>query len=218
MKALTIEAFKELAKHHTIIDTRKIGQLKEGFIKGSISLSTITKLNTYIGLVSGFKSNTGIAPILLVCEEDENEELQNHAEKLGIKIEGKITGGFEAWKKAGEKIDMIIDVEPDELMMDIPFDENLVMMDIRSAIDFGNGHLKDAINLPLAEMADPLRLSAILDSDNLYIVGENDEDVFMAATILKSQDINNIRVVLGGWDAIQREKKATIVKEPRMLN
>jgi hypothetical protein len=31
-----------------------------------------------------------------------------------------LNGGFEAWKKAGEEIDLIIDIEPDELLMDIP--------------------------------------------------------------------------------------------------
>jgi hypothetical protein len=32
---------------------------------------------------------------------------------------------------AGETIDMIIDVEADELAMDIPFDPNIVIIDVR---------------------------------------------------------------------------------------
>jgi hydroxyacylglutathione hydrolase len=47
------------------------------------------------------------------------------------KIEGYFDGGFEAWQSAGETIDLIIDVEADELAMDIPFDQNLVIVDVR---------------------------------------------------------------------------------------
>jgi hypothetical protein len=78
--------------------------------------------------------------------------------------------------------------------------------------------LKDAVSLPLAQMQDPLRISAIEETDNLYLVGENNEETFLAATLLKKQDIHNLRVVLGGWEAIQSEKKAEIVKEPDVLN
>jgi hypothetical protein len=36
-------------------------------------------------------------------------------------------GGFPSWKKIGEPIDLIVGVEHDELAMDIPFDEKLVV-------------------------------------------------------------------------------------------
>jgi 3-mercaptopyruvate sulfurtransferase SseA len=38
---------------------------------------------------------------------------------------GYLEGGFEAWRDAGEEIDLIIDIEPDELAMDIPHDSKL---------------------------------------------------------------------------------------------
>ena len=50
---------------------------------------------------------------------------------------------------------MIIDVEADELMMDIPHDKNLVVVDVRRETEFADGHLKDAVNLPLNDMNDP---------------------------------------------------------------
>ena len=65
------------------------------------------------------------------------------------KVQGYLEGGYETWKKSGEEMDLIIDIEADELMMDIPFDKNLVVLDVRKAAEFAEGHLKDAINLPL---------------------------------------------------------------------
>lgn len=221
MTALSVEAFAQLVEQGLIvIDTRSTAALKQGFVKGSISLSSPALFRTYIGSFSGFSLETGFSPILLLG--DESTDLSSYKEWLpeggNERIKGFLDGGFNAWEQAGGEVDMIIDVEADELMMDIPFDENLVIMDIRPAVSFGNGHLKDAVSLPLAQINDPLRVSAIEENDNIYIVGENDGEVFLAATALKRQDIHNLRVVTGGWEAVRSEKKATIVKEPGMLN
>lgn len=221
MTALGIEAFGQLAEQGlTIIDTRSTELLKQGFVRGSISLCSPAIFGAQIGTVSGFSLSSGPNPVLLVGDADQHLEpfLQQLPDGSNNWIKGYLEGGFEAWEKAGREVDLIIDVEVDELIMDIPFDENLVIMDIRPAVNFGNGHLKDAVSLPLAQINDPLRISAIEENDNLYIVGENDDEAFFAATILKKQDIHNLRVVLGGWEAIQSEKKAQIVKDPGMLN
>jgi hypothetical protein len=57
------------------------------------------------------------------------------------KISGCLQGGFDNWKKQ-EKIDLIINVEPDELAMDIPFDVNLVVIDVRKPNEFAEGHIR----------------------------------------------------------------------------
>ena len=78
-------------------------------------------------------------------------------------------GGFEAWKKAGEKVDIIIEVEPDELLMDMQFDNNLVVLDVRKENEFAEGHLPGAMNIPLSEMIDPATMANIEDGHNLYV-------------------------------------------------
>lgn len=221
MTALGIEAFSQFAEQGlTIIDIRSTELLKQGFVKGSISLCSPVIFGAQIGTLSGFSLSSGFSPVLLVGDAGQDFEpfLQQLPNGSNNWIKGYLEGGFEAWEKAGGPVDLIIDVEVDELIMDIPFDDNLVIMDIRPAVNYGNGHLKDAVSLPLAQINDPLRISAIEENDNLYIVAENDDEAFLAATILKKQDIHNLRVVLGGWEAIQSEKKAQIVKEPGMLN
>ncbi|MFT4092895.1 MAG: rhodanese-like domain-containing protein [Niabella sp.] len=219
MKAFTAEAFGELAAQGAvIIDTRSIELVRQGFIKGSLAMGTYKKFKEYLRLFAGYTVDSGFTPVLLVLDELEKDTWIDQLQKSHDNIQGYLAGGFDAWQQAEGAIDMIIDVEPDELIMDIPFDENLVVIDIRPAITFGGGHLKDAVNLPLTDLVDTLRLSAIEDKDNLYLVGDSDEDSFLAATILKKQDIHNLRVVTGGWDAVQKEKKAEIVKEPGLLN
>ena len=64
---------------------------------------------------------------------------------------GYLKGGFEAWQKAKEPVDMIIEVEADELAMDLPFDPQLVVVDVRREPEFAEGHVKGAVNMPLKQ-------------------------------------------------------------------
>jgi rhodanese-related sulfurtransferase len=133
-------------------------------------------------------------------------------------MKGCLAGGYETWKNAGEKTDMIIDVEADELMMDIPHDKNLVVLDVRRETEFANGHLKNAINLPLNDMIDPGSMANIEEEQNLYVHCGGGYRSVVAASLLKRQGIHNLRNVLGGWGKIKEQEKAEIVKETSVLN
>jgi rhodanese-related sulfurtransferase len=135
------------------------------------------------------------------------------------KMTGYLNGGFEAWKNAGEPIDMIVNVDADELAMDIPFDDNLVVVDVRKETEFANGHLKDAVNLPLDGLKDPGSMADLDDAQNIYVHCQGGYRSVIAASLIKKEGFHNIRNVTGGWNAIKElEDKFTIVKEPAVLN
>ena len=115
-----------------------------GFVPGSISIGLNGRFAEWAGSLLPFDK-----PIILVTEPGKEKETIIRLARVGFeKIDGYLEGGFEAWKNAGEKTDMIIEVEADELMMDMPFDENLVVVDVRKETEFAEGHLQDAMNLP----------------------------------------------------------------------
>ncbi|MGZ5134242.1 MAG: rhodanese-like domain-containing protein, partial [Flavitalea sp.] len=131
---------------------------------------------------------------------------------------GYLEGGFDAWRKAREPIDMIIDIEPDELAMDIPFDDRLVVIDVRREPEFADGHVRGAINIPLDEMTDPASMANIEDDHNVYVHCAGGYRSVIAASLLKRQGIHNLRNVLGGWDKIKEQQKIAIDKEKSVLN
>ena len=133
-------------------------------------------------------------------------------------IEGYLDGGLPAWKKAGEPIDMIIDVEPDELAMDLPYDKNLVVVDVRRETEFADGHVRGAMNIPLNDMMDPGNLSSLEEHLNLYVHCAGGYRSVIASSLLKRQGIHNLRNVLGGWGVIKDQKGIEIVKENSVLN
>ncbi len=216
MAKLNVEQAQQLINQDiVVIDIRRIEQIRQGFMKGSISLSSIHQFTQF-----GPSLSTKEAAVLLCAELDNDiAPWVAQAQSIGLSIAGWFQDEMHIWAAAGGAIDLVIDVEPDELMMDIPFDEKLIVMDLRTPVAFGQEHLKNAVNLPLTSIADPMRLSAIEDDDNLYIISNSDEESFFAATLLKKHGLHNLRVVLGGWDAVKKQKNAAdIVKLPKQLN
>mgnify|MGYP001797942184 CR=1 FL=1 len=135
------------------------------------------------------------------------------------KIEGYLDGSYEAWVAAGEKIDMIIDVEADELAMDLPFDEHLVIVDVRKEPEFADGHIKEAVNIPLSDLVDPGSMANLDDNHNIYVHCAGGYRSGIASSLIKRQGIHNLRNVLGGWGKIKElQEKFEIAKHAEVVN
>ncbi|MFX8577803.1 rhodanese-like domain-containing protein, partial [Acinetobacter baumannii] len=84
--------------------------------------------------------------------------------------------------------------------MDIPFDENLVVIDVRKEAEYGSGHLKQAVNIPLNDLAsDPGSMANLEDNQNIYVHCAGGYRSVIASSLIKRQGIHNLRNVLGGW-------------------
>lgn len=216
MRALNVDEFSRLMKvdETIILDTRKSSVFTEGFIPGAVSIGLDGRFAEWAGSLLPFD-----VPMLLVADEGKEKESIVRLARVGLdNVQGYLEGGFPAWQSAGQPIDMIIDVEADELMMDIPFDENLVVVDVRKPAEFGEGHLKNAISMPLGDMTDPAVMAQIDDHHNAYVHCAGGYRSVIAASLLKRQGIHNIRNVIGGWGKIKEQEKADVVKEANVLN
>lgn len=198
-----------------VLDTRAAKVFMEGFIPDSISVGLEGRFAEWV---------TSLLPldktILLITDAGYEEETIIRLAKVGFeKVCGYLEGGYEAWTNAGEQIDLIIDVEPDELAMDIEFDTNLVVLDVRKETEYDNGHLKEAINIPLENLIDPGTMADFDDNHNIYVHCGGGYRSVIGCSLLKKQGIHNIRNVNGGWDAITELKnKFKVIKTEASLN
>jgi glyoxylase-like metal-dependent hydrolase (beta-lactamase superfamily II)/rhodanese-related sulfurtransferase len=215
LNALTVEEFKSRMEGEAVVlDTREAPVFVQGFIPGAIFIGLEGKFAEWAGSLLPFDK-----PFLLVTEPGKEKETVTRLARVGFsKIEGYLKGSFEAWKRAGEKIDLVIEVESDELAMDIPFDPNLVVVDVRKEVEFADGHVVEAVNIPLGNMADPASMANIEDTDNLYLHCGSGFRSVIAASLLKKQGIHNLRNVAGGWDKIKDEPGIKTEKDPSVLN
>lgn len=217
MQPLSVAAFKAKAANDQVIilDTRISSVFTEGFVPGSISIGLDGRFAEWAGSLLPFDKT-----ILLVTEAGKEKETIVRLARVGFdKMEGYLDGGFPAWQAAGEKVDMVIDVEADELAMDIPFDPNLVIVDVRKPAEYGDGHVKQALNMPLVDLMDPGTMADLEDTHNIYVHCAGGYRSVIAASLLKRQGIHNIRNVLGGWGKIKElADKIEVTKEAEVLN
>jgi hydroxyacylglutathione hydrolase len=212
---LSLDAFKKLMTEDVLIlDTRHADKFTQGFIPGSIFIGLEGRFAEWAGALLPFDK-----PMILVTEPGMEEETVIRLSRVGFdKMLGFLQGSFEGWSNAGEKVDMIIDIEADELAMDIPHDPNLVVVDVRRETEYADGHVKDAQNIPLNEMTDVAAIAGFEDTQNLYVHCAGGYRSVIASSILKRQGIHNLRNVLGGWGKIKEEKNITVEKDTSVLN
>ncbi len=216
LQPLSLEAFKKLVGNDEVIilDTRHADLFTLGFIPGSIFIGLEGRFAEWAGSLLPFDKD-----IALVTEKGMEKETIVRLARVGFEhFAGYLSGGFETWRKHGETVDLIIDVEPDELAMDLPFDDRIVVVDVRRDTEFAEGHVKEAINIPLSSLTDPGSMANIEDTHNLYVHCGGGYRSVIACSMMKKQGIHNLRNITGGWDKIKEEERIETEKSAEVLN
>ncbi|MGB8193009.1 MAG: MBL fold metallo-hydrolase [Chitinophagaceae bacterium] len=214
LKPLSVAEFKQRSKDSIILDTRNATIFTQGFVPGSISIGLEGRYAEWGGSLLPFDQS-----ILIVAEPGKERESVVRLARVGFdKFLGYLQGGYESWSKSGEQIDLVIDVEADELMMDLPHDDHLVVFDVRGEAEYADGHVAGAVNIPLTNLKDPGSMANILDTDNLYVHCAGGYRSVIAVSLLKRQGIHNLRNVVGGWGKIKEQEGVEVVKEKSVLN
>ncbi len=217
LQPLSSSEFKKLMKEDEdliVLDTRDSAIFTNGFIPGAVSIGLDGRFAEWAGMLLPFDK-----PLLMVTAPGKEEETAVRLARVGFSnIQGYLQGSFKAWQQAGEKIDMLIEVEADELAMDLPHDPHLVVVDVRRETEFADGHIKGAVNIPLADMTDPGSMANLEETQNIYVHCAGGYRSIIAASLLKRQGIHNLRNVSGGWAKIKEQKTIEVVKETSVLN
>lgn len=210
-KPMPVAAVKEAMEQDAIVlDSRPATQFTLGFVPGSINIGLDGKYAEWAEIILPRKKS-----LVLVTEKGKEAESAQKLAAKGFTVAGYLDGGFEAWRNSGEEIDLIIDIEADEMAMDLPFDENIVVMDVRQPNEFAEGHVADAVNVPLDEFTDLVNIANIEEEQNVYIHCGAGYRSVIAASLLKRQGVHNLRNIVGGWDAIREEPRIKKAKEEK---
>lgn len=216
LRPLSVSAFKGMIKNTSvaILDSRNPTVFTQSFVPGSINIGLEGRFAEWAGVLLSFEK-----PIVLVATPGTEKEAIIRLARVGFSlIMGYLDGGFDAWAKAGEDIDLIIDVEADELAMDIPHDDHLLLVDVRRETEFGNSHVVNAVNIPLDEFNDPVNIANFEEDQNIYLHCGSGYRSVIAASLIKRQGLHNVRNVLGGFEKIKEQQNIQIAKENSVLN
>ncbi len=216
MQYFTTRQLKDLIQQSgtVLVDTRTRQAFTEGFIPGSVFMGNDGKMADWAA-----EMLPPDAQLVLITEPGREEETAAVFRDKGFtNILGVLDGGFEHWKTEGGTVDMIINIDADELAMDLPFDEHLLVLDVRKPVEYAEGHVKNARNLPLSDLKDMLNIASLEDDQNIYIHCASGYRSVIAASILKQHGFNNIRNVSGCWEIISHTRGIATEKEKSALN
>jgi rhodanese-related sulfurtransferase len=103
--------------------------------------------------------------------------------------------------------------------MDITFDPNMVILDVRKETEYADGHIKEAINIPLDHLTDPGSMADLDEQQNIYVHCAGGYRSVIASSLIKRQGIHNIRNIVGGYGQIKElTDKFDIEKDVSVLN
>lgn len=202
--ALDMDAFMQLRQQSEdllIIDTRTAETFLHGFIPGSIFIGLTDQLESIAGAILPKQRDM----VVIATPGKEEESCIRLFNLFGKHILGYLSGGMDTWNAHNWARDLIIEVEPDELLMDMPFDEHLLVLDVREEAAFDTDHLEQAESLPLDKLTDPVNMGMIEDLHNVYLLSQTGFRAIVAASLLKREGIHNVRTVAGGWDAVRHQ-------------
>jgi hydroxyacylglutathione hydrolase len=196
VKELTVNEFIEATSKQTvIIDTRIPDEFENGFIPGSLNFGLNGQYAIWVATLLDIST-----PVLLVTQPGKEIESVTRLARVGFdNVLGILKGGFDAWRDAGKRIDMIISIDPYEFSLDYKHDD-IKVLDVRKPNEFDSGHIEGAQLASLQEL--PEKLNTLSKNDTYYIHCAGGYRSMIASSLLKAKGFQNIKNVYGGYSKI----------------
>jgi hydroxyacylglutathione hydrolase len=189
-----VEAMRQAGA--VILDTRPASQYGTGHVPGSLN----------IGLGGQFASWGGslIAPeksvVLVTEDEDHVAEARTRLARVGLEnVGGYLAGGLLAWHESGRPVATTEQISVDELRHRIARGEVGQLVDVRRPAEWKAGHIAQARNLPLNELAE--RAAGFDPGKPVTAICAGGYRSSAATSLLEQQGFRRITNVVGGMTA-----------------
>ncbi len=196
-----MKKFKKLRKQADVqvLDTRSGDIFLQGFVPKSINIGFKGPFDHFLGQVFPDKTQK----FLLITDLEDKEAVIDHLLKLGYThIVGVLEGGFATWKNS-EIVDSLSNISAGEFM---ERSDQGHIVDVRTDKEFANGHIDNAMNIPLTDFAN-FGSTLKKDDTRLYVHCQSGYRSAVAISILSAKGFKYLCNIQGGYKALQEEIK-----------
>jgi hydroxyacylglutathione hydrolase len=214
MKELNPEAFKEMFEkgNVAVVDSRSYLAFGSQHIPGSWSLDINGNLPTFAGWVLPLNKD------LLVVSDSFKEAVETNdwLRLVGHdRVVGYLDGGISGWITKGYKTNSVTQISAEDLHEMVTGTEKFVLLDVRAPIEFEDGPIEKAINIPVADLRK--RHTELNKKDTIVVICSSGNRSSLGVSILRQHGFKNLFNVAGGmtgYSAAGYSKRCTVCQNP----
>ncbi len=204
IQALTLAQFNEaVASGALVLDTRTPDEYEASHIPNSLNVGIDGTYAWWVGTLVDIAT-----PLVIIANAGRETEAVTRLARIGYEnVRGYLGGGFATWAKANSNGASVVSIDP----QDFPakYQAGLPVLDVRNHGEFDNGHIANAINIPLGELE--ARLPE-LDKSGKYLVHcAGGYRSMVATSILRQHGFNNTVNVRGGFGKMKQYCEDAVV-------
>lgn len=172
-----------------VIDMRSPQAFAAGHPAGAINVG----FGPRVGYWAGWIVPPATPLILLADDASHAEQAYRQLLRVGFDdVVGFVDGGFDAWQAAGGSVSRVEIITARELRDRLQRREKLTVVDVRSPSEWRDGHINEAINIPVGEL--PKRAPELRGPDPVATVCETGYRSSLAASLLVRTGVNVINI------------------------
>ena len=182
------------------VDSRTNEQFDEAHIPGAISASAYD---------TGFATKVAQvvppdAELVVVAASDGNElEAAELLAAVGLRVRGFLGGGMSAWRAEERLVARIEPIGPEQLAELLEDGDPPLVLDVRNAGEYADGHIAGSLHIPYGELA--RRLGELPRDRALATICKGGKRSGLAASVLQREGFETIHVARGGVGTWQAE-------------
>jgi hydroxyacylglutathione hydrolase len=191
---LPIKFNEEIDRKNTVVlDIRSYDAFGGQHIPSSYNIDFGGNFAVFAGWIIQEKEN-----ILLISEsQNQAQEASIWLHRVGLdNIIGFLEGGMFSWYKAGLPTEHINQLSVQKLHEIVIKDSDFILVDVRTADEFGKFFIKGAINIPVQQLQ--TRYEELDKGKNIVLICKTGHRSSLGASILKQYDFQNVYNVAGG--------------------
>ena len=201
LEALRPEQFHERMADSDVVvlDVRRYTAFASLHIPGAWHLDLNGNFPTFAGWVLPTDKD-----ILLVADTYEHAIAANlSARRVGMdRIVGYLDGGMMAWATGGYRTADIHLVSAEDLHDRVTGTSNMVLVDVRSPLEFEDGHIGGAVNIPAPDLR--TRYKELDPEKRTFLICSSGNRSSLGVSILKQRGFKELHNVAGGMTGYSR--------------
>jgi rhodanese-related sulfurtransferase len=205
LRPLSLEQMLELvADGAQLLDTREQAEFEGAHIRGALNIGLGGSFATWCGTVL----DQG-RPVVLVAEPGRELEAATRLGRIGFDmVAGYLAGGMEQLVDAPELVERIERITAGSVAEQLAGPAPPLLVDVRTAREWSDGHIDGAVNLPLAQLAG--RLDEVPRERPLIVYCASGYRAAVAVSLLRRETVPQVANLVGGFAAWNAADLATV--------